>query len=161
MQPATYTVPPLRSALTLVSLIAICQLVGVFGSLFTDPSFYEGLVQPSWAPPAWVFAPVWVTLYTLMGVAAWLVWRTGPGRRDALVWFAIQLALNAAWSPVFFGLHSIGGGLIVIVALELAILATIVAFACRSRIAAVLLVPYAVWVAFATALNASLWWLNR
>jgi tryptophan-rich sensory protein len=161
MQPVAYTEPPLRSALILVSLIAVCQLVGVVGSLITDPSFYEALVRPSWAPPAWLFAPVWVTLYTLMGIAAWLVWRTGAGRRGALAWFAIQLALNAAWTPVFFGLHSIGGGLIVIVILELAILATIVAFARRSRIAAALLVPYAAWVAFATALNASLWWLNR
>ena len=107
-----------------------------------------------------MFAPVWITLYTLMGVAAWLVWRTGPGRRRSLTWFAVQLALNAAWTPVFFGLRAIGAGLVVIVLLELAILATIAAFAPRSRLAAALLVPYAAWVGFATALNAALWIAN-
>ncbi len=149
------------SFLVLIALIAICQLVGVLGALVTDPSFYAHLVRPSWAPPPWVFAPVWTVLYTLMGVAAWLVWRAGPGGRAALTWFAIQLALNALWSPVFFGLHALGGGLIVIVLLELAILQTIRAFAARSGLAVALMVPYAAWVGFATALNAALWWLNR
>jgi translocator protein len=161
MQPNTYTESNLRSLLILAALVAVCQLAGLTGSLVTDPSFYGELTRPSWAPPAWIFAPVWVTLYTVMGVAAWLVWRTGPGRRGALTWFAVQLVLNAAWTPVFFGLRSIGGGLIVIVVLELAIVATVIAFARRSRLAAALLVPYAAWVAFATALNAALWTANR
>lgn len=161
MPASTYTESNLRSLLVLAALVALCQLAGVAGAVVTDASFYADLARPSWAPPGWLFAPVWITLYTLMGVAAWLVWRTGRGRRGALTWFAVQLVLNAAWTPVFFGLGSISGGLIVIIALELAILGTIVAFARRSRLAAVLMVPYAAWVAFALALNASLWSLNR
>lgn len=159
MSPTART--PVRSLLVLIALIALCQLVGLLGALVTDPSYYEQLVRPSWAPPPSVFAPVWTVLYTMMGVAAWLVWRTGPRSREALTWFAIQLALNALWSPVFFGLHSLGGGLIVIVLLELAILRMIRAFAEHSGLAALLMVPYAAWVAYATALNAALWWLNR
>jgi tryptophan-rich sensory protein len=106
-----------------------------------------------------LFAPVWILLYTMMGVAAWLVWRTGPGRERtvAMVAFGVQLAINAAWSPVFFGLRSLGGGLIVIAALDVAIWATIVLFGRRSQAAAWLMVPYALWVGFATALNATLW----
>lgn len=150
----------LRSAVVLVGWIGLCQLVGAFGALFSDPGFYRELVRPRWAPPPWVFAPVWVTLYTVMAVAAWLVWRTGPGRGGALTWFAIQLALNAAWSPVFFGLRAIGSGLVVIAMLEIAILATTVAFAERSRLAAIAMLPYAAWVAFAMALNAALWLWN-
>jgi tryptophan-rich sensory protein len=153
--------PRLRSLLILGFLVGSCQLAGASGALVTDPSFYQELVRPSWAPPGWLFAPVWITLYTLMGVAAWLVWRTGPGRRTALWWFAIQLILNAAWTPVFFGLRSLGGGLVVIILLDLAIIATIVAFARRSRLAAALLVPYALWVGFATALSVALWSSNR
>lgn len=164
--PVPSTTPSTRrshlvSFLVLLGLIAVCELVGVLGALVTDPGFYEQLVRPSWAPPASVFGPVWTTLYALMAVAAWLVWRTGPRSRGPLIWFAVQLALNALWSPVFFGLHSLGGGLIVIVMLELAILQTIRSFAPRSRLAALLMVPYAAWVAFATALNAAIWWLNR
>lgn len=149
------------SWLALVGFVVVCQLAGATGALVTDASFYRELVRPSWAPPGWLFGPVWLVLYTMMGVAGWLVWRHRPGPdRAALIWFAVQLAINAAWTPVFFGLHAIGGGLAVIVALDLAILATIVAFGRISRPAAWLLVPYAAWVGFATALNASLWQLN-
>ena len=146
----------------LIALIAICQLAGLTGALVTDADFYRALARPSWAPPGWVFGPVWITLYTMMGVAAWLVWRSGRGsdRTVALALFAVQLALNAAWTPTFFGLRSIGGGLVVIALLDVAILATIVWFGRRSQLAAWLLVPYAAWVGFATALNATLWQLN-
>jgi len=161
MQPISRTASAAPSLLVLAGLNVGCQLVGLLGALVTDPSFYAELIRPSWAPPASVFVPIWVTLYTLMAIAAWLVWRAGPASRDALTWFVIQLAFNALWSPVVFGLHSIGGGLIDIVLLDLAILSTIGAFAERSRLAAVLMVPYAAWVAFATALNAALWWLNH
>ena len=150
-----------RMFVALAGFILVCQLAGASGALVTDSSFYRDLVRPAWAPPGAVFAPVWITLYTLMGVAAWLVWRTGPSARNALQLFAIQLVLNAAWTPVFFGARSIGGGLVVIVVLEVAILFTIAAFYRRSRLAAALMVPYAAWVAFATALNASLFILNR
>jgi tryptophan-rich sensory protein len=150
-----------RSIGMLVAAIVVCQLAGASGAVVTDASYYADLARPRWAPPGWVFAPVWITLYTMMGIAAWLVWRTGPGRGAALTWFAIQLSLNAAWTPVFFGARSIAGGLIVIVALVLAIVATIVTFARRSRAAAWLLAPYLAWVSFATALNAALLAANR
>lgn len=159
MQPQTPT--RLRSLLMLATLVLVCQLAGASGALVTDASFYRALVRPLWAPPGWVFGPVWVTLYMMMGVAAWLVWRTGTGRRRALTWFGAQLILNAAWTPVFFGFHAIGAGLVVIVLLELAIVGTMLAFARRSRLAALLLVPYAAWVGFAAVLNGALWTLNR
>lgn len=146
-----------RSGVVLGLFILVCEIAGISGALVTDASFYRELPTPSWAPPGWVFGPVWTTLYAMMGIAAWLVWRTGRGRRPALTWFAVQLVLNAIWTPIFFGLHSVGGGLVVIIVLILAILATITAFAHRSRLAAGLLVPYLAWVCFATALNAAIW----
>lgn len=151
-----------RSLGVLLGMVLVCHLAGAAGAVVTEASFYRELARPSWAPPSWLFAPVWLTLYTMMGVAGWLVWRTGPGRERtvALTLFAIQLAINAAWSPVFFGLQSIGGGLVIIAALNVAIFATIVAFGRRSQLAAWMLVPYAAWVGFATALNTKLWMLN-
>ncbi len=146
----------------LVALIAVCHLAGAAGALVTDPSFYRELTRPAWAPPPWLFAPVWLTLYTVMGISAWLVWRT-PASRDrtaALGLFAVQLALNALWTPVFFGLRSLVGGLVVVALLDVAIFATIVAFGRCSKVAAWALVPYAAWVGFATALNATLVLLN-
>lgn len=141
----------------LIGFIVLCQLAGASGAVVTDASWYLALDRPSWAPPGWVFGPVWITLYTMMGVAAWLVWRSPGPRRSALTWFAVQLMLNAAWTPVFFGARSLGGGLIVIVLLVLAIIATIAAYRRVSRIAAALMVPYLAWVMFATTLNAALW----
>ncbi len=142
----------------LVGFIVLCQLAGASGALVTDPGWYLALDRPSWAPPGWVFGPVWISLYTMMGVAAWLVWRTDSwSRRAALAWFGVQLVLNAAWTPVFFGARSIGGGLIVISVLLVVIIATIAAYQHVSRRAAALMVPYLVWVGFATALNAGLW----
>lgn len=151
--------PRPRPWLTLVGWIALCQAAGALGGLVTSGDWYRELARPSWAPPGWLFGPVWLTLYTAMAVAAWLVWRgpSSPARTSALTWFGVQLALNAAWSPVFFGLRSLGGGLVVIVALLVAIAVTIARFAPRSRLAAGLLVPYLAWVGFATALNAALW----
>ena len=148
----------MKKAAALIGFIVLCELAGTTGALITDASWYVALDRPSWAPPGWVFGPVWVTLYAMMGVAAWLVWRShAPNRRAALTWFAVQLVLNAAWTPVFFGAKSLGGGLIVIVMLLLAIAATIAAYRHVSRAAAWLMVPYLAWVGFATALNAALW----
>jgi tryptophan-rich sensory protein len=161
VDPIAAAEPRSRSTLVLVLAIVLCEFVGAAGALIVDRSFYDDLARPSWAPPASLFGPLWTILYTVMGIAAWLVWRTGTGRRPALTWFAIQLVLNAAWTPIFFGLHSITGGLVVIVLLDAAIVATIIAFARRSRIAAALLVPYAVWVGYATVLNAAIWNANR
>ncbi|MCA8936575.1 MAG: tryptophan-rich sensory protein [Planctomycetes bacterium] len=132
------------------------SLTGVF---FGPGDWYRQLEKPFFNPPNWIFGPVWTTLYLLMGISAWLVWRRGSSGW-ALKLFIVQLALNALWTPVFFGLHALGAALIVIVAMWLAILATIIAFWKLSRPGAAMLIPYLLWVSFATLLNASLWWLN-
>lgn len=150
----------------LVAAIGLSLSAGAIGSIFTAPSiptWYATLVQPALKPPAWIFAPVWTTLYILMGVAAFLVWRLGWERREvraALGIFIGQLALNALWSILFFGLHAPGTAFFEIVLLWLAIAATIIAFARASRKAAYLLVPYLLWVSFATYLNCAIWLLN-
>ncbi len=156
----------MRQALELIASIVICELVGVIGGLFTAPAiatWYNLLRKPSFNPPAWVFGPVWTALYLMMGVAAFLVWRKGWGNAQvkvALVVFGLQLLLNFLWSPVFFGMRSPLGGLLVIVPLWGAILATIVLFARVSVPVAVLMVPYLLWVSFATVLNYALYLLN-
>lgn len=129
--------------------------VGALGTLPTIPAirgWYRTLDRPAWNPPDAVFGPVWSTLYLLMGIAMLLVRRT-QGSRNAEALFGLQLALNLAWSYAFFGLRSPAAGAAVIVALWLAIVATVAAFARRSRLAATLLVPYLAWVTFAAALN--------
>ncbi len=136
------------------------------GSVATDTSvndWYRTLAKPSFNPPAWVFGPVWTTLFALMGIAAFLVWKKGLERKSvkiALSIFVGQLVLNTLWSIIFFGLHSPGGALVEIVFLWLAILATIIAFARVSKPAAWLLLPYILWVSFAIYLNYALWTLN-
>lgn len=150
----------------LLFCIAACQLVGFLGSFFTRPAipgWYAGLQKPAFTPPSWLFGPAWVTLYLLMGIAAYLVWHKGlarPGVRTALLVFAFQLLLNAAWSPVFFGLRSPLAGAVVIVLLWLAILLTILSFRKVSPPAALLLLPYLAWVTYASALNISIYFLN-
>lgn len=149
----------------LVSLI-VCQAAGFIGSLFTRPaipSWYAGLVKPSYTPPDYVFAPVWITLYCLMGLALYLVWRRGvetPWVRPALLIFALQLMLNAGWSWLFFGLRSPLAGLQGIVFLWVMVLMTIVLFRRVSLAAALLLVPYLLWVSYATRLTWCIWRLN-
>ena len=146
--------------------VIVCELVGVVGAIFTAPvipTWYASLVKPSFTPPGWLFGPVWTTLYALMGIAAFIVWRRGlavAGVKAALLLFVVQLLLNALWSPVFFGVHSPSGGLAIILALWVAIVATIALSAGVSKAAAVLLVPYLLWVSFATVLNFSIWRLN-
>ncbi len=156
----------MQKAAGLVGCIVLCQLSGVLGALTTDTgssSWYVALAKPPFNPPSWLFGVVWPLLYLLMGIALWLVWRQGAQHSQvstALALFFAQLVLNAAWSPIFFGLHSITVALFVIVVLFGLILATIRAFYPLSRAAAWLLVPYSLWVAFATVLNASILWLN-
>ena len=125
-------------------------------------TWYQQLRKPSFNPPDWVFAPVWTTLYIAMAVAAWRVWRERgvQGARFELSLFATQLTLNLGWSILFFGLRQIGGALVEILILLAAIVATALAFRRIDGIAALLLVPYIAWVAFATLLTAALWWLN-
>ncbi len=149
-----------------ISIVA-SQLAGVLGSVFTArtvSSWYLTLKKPNWTPPSGVFAPVWISLYVMMGIAAFLVWRKGLGHegvRTALALFLIQLVLNTLWSAAFFGMPSPLAGLIVIVALWMAILATVVAFLRVSVGAGLLLIPYILWVSFAAALNWSIFMLNR
>ncbi len=156
----------MNNTLKLIIAIVVSELAGIIGSVFTTPSiagWYAGIVKPALNPPAWVFGPVWTTLFALMGIAAFLVWKKGLDRRDvkiALGIFIGQLVLNTLWSIIFFGLHSPGGALVEIVFLWLAILATIIAFYKISRPAAWLLVPYILWVSFAGYLNFSIWQLN-
>lgn len=150
----------------LVSVL-ICQMAGVIGSSFTRPSiptWYAALAKPSFTPPNEVFAPVWITLFLLMGISLFLVWRRGGSDqkvRKALAFFLGQLVLNVSWSVAFFGLHSVPAGLGVIIALWVMIGLTMVSFARISRAAGILLAPYLLWVSFAAVLNAALYALNR
>lgn len=158
----------MKNIFKLVFSIAICELAGVVGSLFTMPAirsgWYAGLAKPEFAPPNWLFGPVWTVLFAMMGVAVFLVWKKGFERREvkiALMIFDIQLLLNIFWSIIFFGWQSPGGAFIEIIFLWLAIIATIIVFAKISRPAAWLLVPYIIWVSFAGYLNFSIWQLSN
>lgn len=132
------------------------------GALFVPGEWYASLDKPSWNPPNWLFGPVWSSLYTMMAVSAWLVWRRGgfAAKGTPLRIFLLQLVLNAAWTPLFFGLHFIGAALAEIILLWLAILLTFIAFLRADKLSAWLLVPYFGWVSFATVLNFALWRLN-
>ena len=123
-------------------------------------SFYAQLSKPSWAPPAWVFGPVWSTLYALMGVAAWLVWRSPGSNKVALGLFGAQLAANALWSWLFFAWHWGAAAAVEVLVLLALIVATVVAFWRTSRLAALLLVPYLLWVSFASVLTWTVWRSN-
>jgi tryptophan-rich sensory protein len=152
----------LRTVLALAAWLALSLAAAAVGGFFLPGEWYAGLRKPSWNPPNWVFGPVWTALYTLMAVAAWLVWRRGGFRaqRVALALYLLQLGLNALWTPLFFGLKSPGLAFAEIVLLWGALLATIVAFWKAQRFAATLLLPYLAWVTFATVLNFALWRLN-
>ena len=146
--------------LSLAAFIAVVLGCGTaIGYLTLPGAWYAGLAKPSFNPPNWVFAPVWSTLYVLIAIAGWRTFMAAPKSTAMKFWLA-QMGLNFAWSPVFFGAHSIGGALLVIVVLLATILAFIVASWPRDRIAAGLFVPYAAWVGFATLLNVSIWMLN-
>lgn len=146
----------LRSVMGLVGWLLLVAAVAVFGSQFTPGDWYAGLEKPAWNPPSWVFGPVWTLLYIMIAVAAWRVWAKAGWRRApaALGIFLLQLALNGAWSWLFFGLHEITLALVDIIALWLAIVATILLFRRHDTLATWLLVPYLAWVSFATCLTA-------
>jgi translocator protein len=150
----------------LLAAIAICEFAGAVGAIFTAPAipiWYASLARPLLSPPNWIFMPVWTILFALMGVALWLITeKPAPARerRAAHQLFVFQLALNVAWSFIFFGLHVVSAAFIEMVSLWLVILATIIAFSKISKTAAWLLVPYIVWVSFAAYLNLSIWLLN-
>jgi tryptophan-rich sensory protein len=157
----------MKKAAGIVVAIAVCELAGVIGSVFTTPSipgWYAGIAKPSFNPPNWIFAPVWTLLYAMMGLAAYIVYEKGftrPEVKKALAVFAAQLFFNTLWSIVFFGAHMILGAAVVIVLLWAMILAAIFLFRKISKAAAYLLVPYILWVSFATVLNVSFYVLNR
>jgi len=143
----------------LVSFAA--SAVGAVASIQAK-SFYSQLVQPGWAPPPGIFGPVWTVLYTLMGIAAWMVWRSGGFRpnRQALTLFLLQLAFNALWSWLFFAWYLGALALADIAVLWILIVATLVSFWRMRPLAGALLIPYLLWVSYASALNYSLWQLN-
>ena len=153
---------PARRWLALGGWLLLCFAAAAFGSLFMPGEWYASVKKPAWNPPGWVFGPVWTALYTMMAVAAWLVWRRGgwAAQRRPLTLFLVQLALNAAWTPLFFGLKQPGWAFTDIVLLWLAIGASLFAFRPVSRVAAWLLAPYLAWVSFAATLNFTLWRLN-
>ena len=151
-------------ALALAATLAACFAAAWVASTFTTPAvrggWYAGLAKPAWTPPPRVFGPVWSLLYLSMGVAAWLVWRERGLQSAPLALFALQLALNALWSAVFFGARRPGLAFAEIVLLWGAVLATAVSFRPASSAAALLLLPYLLWVTFAAALNFSVWRKN-
>ncbi|MDE1824630.1 MAG: tryptophan-rich sensory protein [Candidatus Micrarchaeota archaeon] len=150
----------------LIAAILICQIIGNIGTLFTYPAlagWYSALHKPSFNPPDWVFGPVWLILYTLMGISLYLAWSSPKRIKSSdryLIPFWIQLLLNPLWSFLFFGLRSPLYGLIGIAALWITIMITIIRFSRISRNAALLLVPYIFWVSFAIVLNFYVWKLN-
>lgn len=156
--------PKGRQIIGLVAWLAVCYFVAAIGSVATIQagSFYTRLVRPEWAPPSGLFGPVWTILYALIGISAWLVWRIGGFRasRTALTLFLVQLAANAFWSWLFFAWHSGVLSFADIVLLWVLIIATLIVFWRISPLAGTLLIPYLIWVSFASVLNYSVWQLN-
>ncbi len=156
---------PLSRTVSVIGLtvsIGLSFAVASMGAVFRPGNWYLHLNKPSWTPPGYIFPPVWTALYIIMAVAAWLIWRRGgfAGAKVPLALYLLQLFLNALWSPLFFGLHSPGLGLVDILLLWFALLATVIAFFKTLPIAGWLLLPYLAWVSFATGLNFTVWRLN-
>jgi tryptophan-rich sensory protein len=155
-----------KEIIKLILAVLVSEFAGMVGSLFTFPSivgWYAGLRKPGFTPPNWLFGPVWITLYFLMGVSLYLAWKKGLSKKrvkGSMEMFGVQLALNALWSVLFFGLHSPLYGLICIAALWIAIVATMVKFYGISKEAVALLLPYILWTTIAMALNYYIWILN-
>jgi tryptophan-rich sensory protein len=155
--------------LALIGWILLSGLAGALGGIasINARQFYESLVVPSWAPPGWLFGPVWTVLYVLMGIAAWMVWRIRPtnshvaaSRRTGLILFIAQLVLNALWTWLFFAWRQGAMAFVEIVLLWIVIALTMLCFARVRRAAAWCLVPYLAWVSFATALTWAIWRAN-
>lgn len=154
---------PIWNVAGLVGWLVLCFSAASLGAFFMPGEWYAGIRKPSWNPPGWVFGPVWSALYTMMAAAAWLVWKQGgwAAQRRPLTVFLAQWALNALWTPLFFGWHLPGLAFVEILLLWVAIAWTLREFWRVHRTAAMLLVPYLMWVTFASVLNGTLWWLNR
>ncbi len=146
----------------LIGWLALTFCAAATGAFVSTGGWYAELIKPSWNPPGWVFGPVWTTLYAMMAVAAWLVWLRGGWRaqRRPLTLYLVQWALNALWTPLFFGLHHLGLAFAEIIVLALAIYVTLVLFWKVRPVAGLLLAPYALWTTFAAVLNLTIWQLN-
>ncbi len=144
---------------SLAGFLVIVFGIAMLGAFAKPDAWYDALAKPSFNPPAWVFAPVWTVLYAAIAVAGWRI-HARCGWTRPMKWWAAQLALNGAWSPLFFGMHGITAALADIVVLLIAVMVTAALFFRRDRIAGWLMLPYAAWVAFATVLTASIWFLN-
>jgi len=148
----------------LATSLILPQLAGVLGSLFTAPAidgWYAGLVKPGFNPPGWLFGPVWITLYLLMGISVYLIWSArGKNNKSVVNIFWLHLIFNAAWSVIFFGLHLTGWAFLDLVVIWLFIIVLIIKFWPVSRWASALLIPYLLWVSFAGVLNYFIWYLN-
>ena len=153
--------PDARTWLTLLPFLAAVTVVAALGAVAAGSAgeTYRAYDLPAFAPPSWLFGPVWTVLYAMIAVAGWLVWRAVGWRRELTLW-AVQLVLNLAWTPLFFGADLVGWALLEICALWAFLAATIASFWRVSRPAAWLLVPYLAWVSFATALTAGIWLMN-
>jgi tryptophan-rich sensory protein len=152
-----------KTVLKLVISLVICFFAAGVGSYFTIPeikTWYTQIQKPSWNPPNYLFGPVWTTLYTLMGISLWLIWVKSEKAKMPILVFFIQLTLNAIWSIIFFNLHNISLALVDIILLFAAIIVTIVSFWKVSKIASILLIPYLLWVGFASCLNYAIYKLN-
>lgn len=153
-----------RSLLLLVLLLAVCYAVAALGGLAASDSgsTYRSLDRPAWAPPSWLFGPVWTVLYATIAFSAWLVLRHRPlaAARKEMTFWGLQLALNLAWTPLFFGADRYGLAFLDICLLLAALAVTMLLFRRRSPVAALLLVPYALWVLYAASLNFAIWRLN-
>jgi tryptophan-rich sensory protein len=158
---------PLNTIISLGIALLIPLAVGFLGGLATSTSvqtWYPTLQKPGWNPPAWLFTPVWITLFVLMGLAAWRVWQVGwehPGVRAALFFFGFQLVFNLGWSVFFFTFQRLDLALLEILVLLALIFVTMMRFLALDRLAGWLLLPYLLWTSFAAILNGTLWWLNR
>lgn len=149
----------IRSLAAWLALVSAVAVLGAFGSRDAG-AFYAQLVRPAWAPPGWLFGPVWTVLYLLMGIAAWRVWRAPGAHRGPMLLFGAQLAANALWSWLFFAWHLGGAAFADILLLDALVIATMVQFARADRLAPWLLAPYLAWIGFATLLNWSVWRAN-
>lgn len=157
-------VRPKSIAALAISVLAVVIASGIGGLASTSSSEdYQRLEQPAWAPPSWVFGPTWTLLYLLMAFAAWLVWRSAPWpeTRPALTLYTVQLVLNAAWTPLFFGLGWRGIAFAELSVLWVVLITTVVMFWRHNRLAGALLVPYLAWTTFALCLNFAVWQLNN
>jgi tryptophan-rich sensory protein len=149
----------MRGWKSLPVFLLLVAAAAVLGALSTPDTWYADLAKPSFNPPNALFAPVWTALYALMALAAWRIYRLRGSGNEIAVWI-VQLAVNAIWSPLFFGMHWIGIALVDIVLLDVLVAVTLVLFYRRDRLAGWLLAPYLAWIIFASVLNAALWHLN-